>query len=147
MDNLKPPKPFEFGAGNMAETWKTWKQAFNFFLVATESDGKSDKIKTSILLTCIGEQGRGIYHTFDFAQDGDQLKVAEVLKKFDSYCNPRSSQTISRHKFFTRRQQEGESFNAFVTELKRLSNDCGFDTLKNSLIVDMIIVGINDLKG
>ena len=67
MDQLKPPKPFVFGSGNIAETWKTWKRAFDFFMVATEADGKDDKIKTSILLTCIGDKGREIYETFDLS--------------------------------------------------------------------------------
>ena len=106
-------------------------------MLATESDGKDNKVETSILLTCIGEQGRDIYHTFEFATAGDEFKFDRVIEKFDAYCNPRSSKTIAR-------QQEGESFNTFVTDLKRLSNDCEFETLKSSLIVDMIIVGVND---
>ena len=101
MESLKPPKPFAFDASNMAEAWKSWKQAFDFYLVATESDGKSDKIKTSILLTCIGEQGRDIYQTFEFT-GADNMKLEPVLSKFSSYCNPRSNKTICRHKFFTR---------------------------------------------
>ena len=46
---------------------ETWKSGFEFYMWATESDQKSDKIKASILLTCIGECGREIYETFDFA--------------------------------------------------------------------------------
>ena len=143
MENLKPPKPFAFDGSNMAEAWKSWRQAFDFYMVATESDGKSDKIKTSILLTCIGEQGREIYQTFELT-GGDNMKLEPVLNKFSSYCNPRSNKTICRHKFFTRKQLEGESFNSFVTELKRLCINCEFGDLKDSLIVDMIIVGVRD---
>ena len=48
-------------------------------MCATESDQKSDKIKTSILLTSTGEQGRGIYQTFEFAIGSDKLKLQPVL--------------------------------------------------------------------
>ena len=49
-----------------------------------------------------------------------------------------------RHKFFTYRQSGGQTFNDFVTELKKLSADCAFDTLKDSCIKDMIICGVSD---
>ena len=63
-------------------------------MCATESDQKSDKIKTSILLTCIGERRHEIYQTFDFNTDTDKLKLQPVLAKFENYCNPRTDATI-----------------------------------------------------
>ena len=72
------------------------------------------------------------------------VKLAPVLKMFDLYCNPRANQTIARHKFFVYRQLEGQPFNSFVTELKKLSAECAFETLKDSLVMDMVIVGVND---
>ena len=45
------------------------------FMCATKSEQKSDKIKTSILLTCIGELGHEFYQTFEFATDTDKLKL------------------------------------------------------------------------
>ena len=130
--------------GNLSEKWKTWKSGFDFYMCATVSDQKSDRIKASILLTCTGERGREIYETFDFANAADKLKLDPILQKFESYCNPRSNTTIMRHKFFTYGHSEGETFNDFVTELKKLSADCAFDTLKDSLIKDMIICGGSD---
>ena len=143
MERLKPPGPLSF-EGNVAQTWKTWRKAFDFYLVATESDTKSDKIKTSILLTCIGDRGREIYETFEFATAGDSLKLNPVLDQFEAYCNPRSNTTINRHKFFTYRQAEGQPFNNFVTELRTLSAECAFENLRDSLIKDMIICGVSD---
>ena len=45
---------------------------------------------------------------------------------------------------FTYRQSEGQTFNDFVTELKKLIADCAFDTLKDSLIKDVSICGVSD---
>ena len=128
----------------MGQTWKTWREAFDFYLVATESDAKSDKIKTSILLTCIGERGREIYETFEFTTAGDSLKLNPVLDQFEAYCNPRSNTTINRHKFFTYCQAEGQPFNNFVTELRTLSAECAFENLRDSLMKDTIICGVSD---
>ena len=72
------------------------------------------------------------------------MKLAPVLHKFSEYCNSRKNITILHHKFFTYRQQEGQNFHDFVTELKKLSSECEFDNLQDSLIKDMIVCGTKD---
>ena len=144
MDQLKPPPHFSFEGNNVSKEWKQWKKAFTFFLADTESDAKSNKIKTSILLTCIGSKGREVYDSFTFTNDDDNLKLDIVLKCFDDYCEPRKNTTMARHKFLTHKQSPGQSFNEFVTELKNLSDDCEFATLKDSLVKDVIICGVSD---
>ena len=42
------------------------------------------------------------------------------------------------------RQQEGQNFHHFVTELKKLSSECEFDNLQDSLIKNMIVCGTRD---
>ena len=142
MDKFEPPSCLRF-EGNLSENWQKWCQELKLYLTATEKDGKSDKIKTSILLTCIGKQGREIYNTFQF-EEGDDMKFNIVLQKFQEYCSPRKNITFMRHKFFTCKQREGQSFDEFVTELKKRSADCEFEQLRDSLIRDIIICGIND---
>ena len=143
MDKLEPPQSFSF-EGNVSQGWKLWLKHFEFYLTATEKDGKSEKVKTSVLLTCIGQKGREIYETFNFDNPGDEMRLASVLEKFSEYCNTRKNITILRHKFFTYRQHEGQSFHDFVTELKKLSSECEFETPHDSLIKDMIVCGPND---
>ena len=141
MDNLRPPPPFWF-EGNVSHGWKTWQKHFGCFLTASESDGKSDKIKTSILLSSIGAKGREIYDTFTFDEEPDKLKLKPVLDKFTEYCNPGKNITILRHKFFTYYQQcEGQSFNDFITELKQRGSEFEFGTLTDLLTMDMIVCG------
>ena len=72
------------------------------------------------------------------------MKLTPVLHKFSEYCNPRKNTTILWHKFFTYRQQEGQNFHDFVTELKKLSSKCKFDNLQDSLIRDMTVCGMRD---
>ena len=58
---------------NAAKIARARLQEFEFFLVAAESDAKSETIRSSILLTCIGQRGRDIYNTFTFATADDKL--------------------------------------------------------------------------
>ena len=143
MDKLEPPQSFLFD-GNISHGWKTWSKHFDFFLTATESDEKSDKVKTSILLSCIGPKGREIYETFQFATEGDRFKLDTVLEKFTAYCNPHKNITIIRHKFFTYKQQEGQSFNDYVIELKKRGFECEFGNLQDSIVKEMIVCGVID---
>ena len=152
MEKFEAPKSLLFESNNLLGEWKKWKKHFEFYLAATEADTKSDKIKSSILLSCIGEKGREIFETFEFpakeneADPDPSMLLANVLAKFEGYCNPRKNITIMRHKFFSYRQDEGQSFGDFLTQLKSLSQDCEFETLKDSLIKDMIICGVTDNK-
>ena len=118
-ENLERPQAFWFG-GNVSHSWKLWFKHFDFYLAAKEKGTKRDKIKTSIFPSCISQIGREIYETFTF-EPSDERKLAPTLHKFLKYCHPRKNITILRHKFFTYKQQEGQNFHYFVTELKKLS--------------------------
>ena len=74
----------------------------------------------------------------------EPLKLKIVLEKFGEYCNPRRNITILRHQFFTHKQDEGQSFNDFVTDLKKRASECEFGTLTDSLTKDMIVCGVAD---
>jgi hypothetical protein len=87
MNKFRPPEPLVF-EGNISEQWDRWKQQFELYITATESDAKSDYIKTSLFLTCIGKEGLEIYNTFTFANDSDIMKLKPVMEKFEAYCKP-----------------------------------------------------------
>ena len=71
MERLKPPKPIDFDDGNLSEKWKHWKEDLEWYMIATESDGKSEKVRAGILLHCIGSRGKEIYNTFEYEAAGD----------------------------------------------------------------------------
>ena len=50
----------------------------------------------------------------------------KIIEKIDGYFIPRKNIIFLRHKFFTHRQVEGQSFDEFVTTLRKLSADCEF---------------------
>ena len=141
MDCVKPPKALNLdSASNLVEAWKVWKDNFNIFLQATESSEKTDIVTSSILLHCIGQSAKDVYKTFTFAA-GDEMKYNEIIAKFDAYFKPRKNLTFLRFTFLTARQNEGEKFDEFYTRPRKLSEDCEFGDLRNSLIKDLIIIG------
>ena len=53
---------------------------------------------------------------------------------------------MCRHNFFQRNQKPGEVFDDFLTDLRKLGADCEFGDLKDSLIRDKIVSGIESTQ-
>ena len=60
IDRFTTPEPLPF-EGNIAEQWRKWKQELTLYITAAEKDKKSDLVKSSILLTCIGKKFKVMY--------------------------------------------------------------------------------------
>ena len=142
MEGCNPRDTLSFESDNLSAKWKKWKQDLNFYFAATEKDSKGYKVKSSILLHCIGHKGRGIYNTFIFEPKEHNMIFKKIIEKFDEYCIPRKNITFLIRKFFTHRQVEGQSLDEFVSSLRKLSADCEFGDLNSSLIGDIIVVGV-----
>ena len=65
-----------------------------FFPVATKTDKKDDKTKTSTLLTCIGQRSREAYYNFTFDDHADAMKYKNIIEKFDSHFCTKSDITF-----------------------------------------------------
>ena len=63
MDKFNPPQVLSFSR-SISEHWKLWKQELMLYIIATEKTKKSDEVKSSILLACIGRREREVYNTF-----------------------------------------------------------------------------------
>ena len=109
-----------------------------------EKDRKDSKVKSSILLYCIGPQGREIYNTFTFSQEEENFGYNVIVQKFENFCIPRQNITLLRYKLLTCKQKEGQSFDEFMTQLKKFSTDCEFGELKNALIKGIVVIGVTD---
>ena len=145
---LTQPPSMDF-SGNISANWKRFKQRFELYLEATDKASKSDKLKTSLLLHIIGEEGISVYNTFQFtaAQEGQpdpKTVLKTVLGKFDDYFDPKKNVTMERFLFNQCSQEPSETIDHYVTRLKQLSANCEYGTLRDSLLMDRIICGISD---
>ena len=72
-------------------------------------------------------------------------KIYRVVKdKFESHFVPRRNVVFGRVKFNQRRQEDGETVDAFIMDLYRLDEFCDYKVLQDELIRDRIVVGIRD---
>ena len=133
-DGLRKPEPLCF-EGNVALNWKHFAQEVEIFIAAAH-DEKDDRTKAYIFLNLAGREAIEKEKSFVYApavlnEDGtvrveaESRESIEVLKrKFAEICDPRGNVIMERHKFNTRIQKEGESFQSFVADLRILANTC-----------------------
>ena len=113
-------------APNLAVTWKKWKQKMEFYLTALMR-GKRGEEKCSVFLFSTGEQGRDVFNTKTWEKkrnaEGnprheDDITVRQFFKNFEDCCLPKKNLAVERRKFFWKNQNDDETFDQYMTELK-----------------------------
>ena len=67
------------------------------------------------------------------------------MGKFDAYFKVRRNTIFERARFNRRSQREGESAEQYITELYELIEICEYGELKEEMLRDRLVVGIQDL--
>lgn len=127
--------------GNIAENWKMWRSRFENYLQATEICKKDESVQCAQLLHYIGEEGFRIYTTFQFSED-EKNKLSKLMEKFEAHFLPKENLSFERYKFFMCRQKLEQTFEQFLTELRKQAMKCKLGTLSDGLIKCMIICGV-----
>lgn len=143
MNNLKAPDPLKMD-GNMSENYRRWVQRLELYLTATGISAKDESIQIATFLHVIGPEALEVYNTFKFDRPEDAQKLDNVKAKFKAYCNPRKNITHERHCFFIRTQNETETIDQYVTELRTKASTCEFGDLCDSLIRDRLVCGVRN---
>lgn len=141
---FKPPKSIVFDQ-NIHKNFENFLRSFEIYLRATGFASKDDETKIAIMLNIAGEEAQRKFLTFQLTA-AQRKDYNAVIQSFKNYCKPMKNETFDRYKFFTRVQQEGESFDHFLTEVKMLASECNFGDLEESLLRDKIVSGILDLS-
>ncbi|XP_064472560.1 uncharacterized protein K02A2.6-like isoform X1 [Ornithodoros turicata] len=144
MDGLRPPDALVL-SGNVAENWRKFQQRLEFYLEATEVEGKarSDKKKIATLLHVAGPEAVEVFNTFTLTS-GERESYTTVLQRFEDYCTTKCNETYERYVFRCRMQGEGEQFESFYRDIQLKAQSCNFATLSDSFIRDQIVYGVLD---
>ena len=132
-----------WNASDLNKEWNRFKQHCQFTFRGPLSD-KTEKAKVNYLMTYIGDKGREVYGTFEFApahegQAAEQETLEGVYAKFAEYVAPKTSQIRGTITFNNRKQKENEKFDNFITDLKILVKDCGY-TDEDRMVRDCIVL-------
>lgn len=127
--------------GNVADNWKHFRRQLDIFMIASEYNNKSSEVKTAVVLNLIGQDAIDLFDTFDLNEE-QKKDYDEVLKAFDVFCKPKTNELYERYIFNKRDQKDGESFDAFLMDIKRLARTCEYKETEEMMLRDRIVFGI-----
>ena len=82
---------------------------------------------------------RNLPTTADERQDADV-----ILTKLSEYFIPKRNKIYERYVFNSRSQNGDESFDHFLTALRKLAATCEFGTFEDEMLRDRIVTGLRD---
>ncbi|KAF0747865.1 Uncharacterized protein FWK35_00020961 [Aphis craccivora] len=145
-ENINLPTTFDLSGSNVAEKWKSFKQRFDIYLLASNQQQCEGKRKTALMLHCLGSEILPILNGFEFKKTNDAADYEIVVSKFNEYFIPKKNIVYEQHMFFTRDQKTGENIDEYVKELRLLASSCEFGKLVDTLIRGRLICGLIDNK-
>ncbi len=137
------PIPEKFDDGNrpkQADLWPKWIRRFECYRVASGLSNKTQAEQVCTLLYSMGECANDILKTLEI--DEEKASFEEVKKALDDHFSERRNVLVERTRFNRRIQLPGEPVDTFIQDLYKIAADCEYGALKNELIRDRIIVGL-----
>lgn len=138
---VPPPEKFSF----KAEEWPKWIRRFERFRKATSLDERDEESQVSTLIYTMGEEADDILTSFELSPD-EANDYTTVKAKFENKFTLKRNVIFERAKFNSRNQEQNETVDSFITDLFKLAQHCEFQTLRDELIRDRIVVGLRDRR-
>ena len=130
--------------GNVATNLRKFKRTWNNYEKASGLVSKPSDLRTATLLTCVGSEAMDVFDGFAFDNEEDKEDIEKVIEKFESFCVGKTNLTYERYIFHTCTQGESESFDSYLTKVRKLSKTCNYGALEHELITDRLVLGIRD---
>lgn len=140
-ESFKPPQEFSFDPRD----WSNWIRRFEHYHWLSDLKSESEETQVRALLFSMGARADDILATFQLSET-ESKTYDVVLKKFKEHFQGKTNVVYERATFGRRNQGDGESIDEFVTDLHKLSLTCEYSTLRESLIRDRIVLGVQDRK-
>ena len=140
-------KRMSFTSGNLASAWKLFNSQLKIYMVAKKYSEMGEEEKIANALVLMGPESVPIYEQFTFDETKpDQKKTLDnVLKMFAKHCEPVKNVIYERVKFNSMRQGD-LTIHQFITAIQSQADVCEYGDMRNDLVRDRIVVGVNDQK-
>jgi len=128
----------EFNLG--VDDWVEYSERFEMYLMA---NGVTDgDIRRAVFLSTIGGPAYKLLRSLV----GEEVKTQSLdnlSKAMKEHLKPAPNEIAERFRFFKRDRASGESVNEYITELRRLSEHCGFKDALNTYLRDRFVCGLS----
>ena len=137
---LQPPAAFDF---KNPDDWLRWKRRFEQYRIASGLSKEDAEKQVSTLLYCLGEESEAVLSSTNVTND-ERKVYATVVEKLDDFFKVRKNVIYERARFNRRNQRQGETAEQYIMALYELVENCEYGTMKDEMIRDRLVVGIQD---
>ena len=124
--------------------FKSWKSKWQDYVMLTNLGAKDAAYQAAMLRYAFSDDTRQIYESLKLS-DEDNKNPDRVLEEMEKFAKGIINETLERHTFYSRRQQDGETFDDFLTDVILLSKNCNFcNGCISGMIRDRIVGGVSD---
>ena len=95
------------------------------------------------MLRCIGPRGVNIFKSFTFTGEKSKDNYADVMAKFDAFCNRGTNKLVKRHQLLSAKQNT-MAIDEYVTSLHNIARECQLDAMYDDFMLQALLLGIND---
>lgn len=137
------PAPLDINdSGTVINNIKLFKSKFDLYLRANELDAKTDGLKVAVLLSVIGDNTYELLETLNATSSA--ATVETIFKTLQGYFEPKYNVIIEQFNFFQRKQEEFETFDKFLRDIKTIAKRCNFGDLENTMVKVRIVLGVKN---
>ncbi|KAF4528945.1 hypothetical protein B566_EDAN017150 [Ephemera danica] len=134
---LTPPGPFDFAKPRQ---WPDYATRFARYVRLSHLRNADEETKIDTLLYEMGKAADQAMRTFN--PQPKSLKA--TLESFGKYFYPKQNVIFKRTMFVNRNQGEHEPAESFIRSVYELADECNYDKMKDELIRDRLIAGMQD---
>lgn len=131
----------EFDVSNPS-SWDVYADQLKFYCEANSIVDETKKRAT--LLAVCGIKTLGIVRSLVSPASPADKSFDELVSLLKNHFTPKPSEIYSRFQFHKRVQRSDEGITAYVTELRRLADDCNFGSTLSERLRDQLVCGIRD---
>ena len=128
------PPPLILTKGNAAFNWRRFKRQWENYEAATLLSSQPATRRAAILLSCIGTDAYDIFRSMAFAADDDRQDVGKIIEAFDNFCIGEINVSYERYVLNKRIQEPNESFDTFLSDVRRLVKSCDYGAIEDSIV-------------
>ena len=134
---LTPPGPFDFAK---PREWPDYATRFARYVRLSHLRNADEETKIDTLLYEMGKAADQAMRTFN--PQPKSLKA--TLESFGKYFYPKQNVIFTRTMFANRNQGEQEPAESFIRSVYELAEECNYGKMKDELIRDRLIAGMQD---
>ena len=122
------------------ETWSAYVERLEQYFTVNEIKTAN---KVPALLTLLGSKTYNLLRNLTAPEKPSELDYDTIVELLEKQLSPKPSVITQRYRFHTRIQNEGETINDYVAQLRKLAIHCNLNNL-NDTLRDRLVCGIRN---